>query len=628
VDVGSGIRADPGFSKLLASGKCVAGEGQTAPPESSKVCSMSVHGFRRVLIAVVFIHAFTTLDQAQLQHPSEEVLINNNLVGHSGGRLVVSLRSEPKTLNPVTSTDISSREVIAQMAADLIHINRLSQQTESALAKSWNVSPDGLRYTLQLRRGLHFSDGHPVDADDVIFSFKVYLDESVNSPQRDLLVIHGKSIRVERIDAYSVAFHLARPYSDAERLFDSIAILPRHLLEDAYKNGKLSQTWGLGTSPPEIAGLGPFRLKEYVAGQRITLERNPYYWKMDQAGRRLPYLDQITFLFVANSDAEVIRFQAGETDIINRISAEDYAVLEKDQGLRSFHLFDLGPSLEFNFLFFNMNTAVPAQSSGLARKQAWFREVKFRQAVSLGIDREAMTRIVYRGRGTPLWTPVTPASNFWMNMAIPHPARSVAGARKLLGSAGFSWKDDGTLLDGSGLPVEFSIISSASNLQRTQMATMIQADLKDLGIRVQVVPLEFHSVLDRIFQTHDYEAAVLGLGAGDVDPNSEMNIWLSSGNDHVWDIGEPHPATSWEAEIDQLMENILSTRNPSSRKLLYDRVQEILAEDLPVICLASPNILVGAKDQIANFKPATLDPHTLWNSQELFFRGKEASGKP
>jgi peptide/nickel transport system substrate-binding protein len=589
---------------------------------------MSVRGFKGALLVAAFTYAFAASNQAQAQHPSEEVLISDHQIGQPGGRLVVSLRSEPKTLNPVTSTDISSREVIAQMVGDLVHINRLSQQTELALAKTWHVSPDGLRYTLELRRGLHFSDGHPVDADDVIFSFKVYLDEAVHSPQRDLLVIQGNPISVEKVDVYSVAFKLAQPYAGAERLFDSIAILPRHLLEEDYKSGKLAQSWGLRTSPQEIAGLGPFRLKEYVAGERITLERNPYYWRVDRNGTRLPYLDQITFLFVANSDAEVIRFQAGDTDVINRISAEDYSVLERDQGSRSFHLSDLGPSLEFNFLFFNLNGVLPAQSFGLARKQAWFREVKFRQAVSLGIDRQAISRIVYRGRGTPLWTPVTPASSFWVNTAIPHPARSVEDARKLLASARFSWKEDGSLVDVSGSPVEFSIITSASNLQRTQMATMIQADLKDLGIRVQVVALDFHSVLDRIFETHDYEAAILGLGAGDVDPTSEMNVWLSSGNDHVWDLGEPHPATSWESEINQLMEKQLSTMKPKNRKLLYDRVQEILAEELPIICLASPNILVGAKDQLANFKPATLDPHTLWNSQELFFREKGLADKP
>jgi peptide/nickel transport system substrate-binding protein len=511
------------------------------------------------------------------------------------------------------------------MTGDLIHINRFTEDTEPALAKTWQVSPDGLKYTLHLRHGLRFSDGHPLDADDVLFSFNLYLDENAHSPQRDALIIAHKPISVKRIDAYTIVFGLARPYAAAERLFDSVAILPRHLLERSYQEGSLAQAWGLASSPAKIAGLGPFRLKEYLPGQRVTLERNPYYWQTDRKGNRLPYLDEITFLFVTSADAEVIRFQAGDTDIINRLSAADASVLEANQ---SVHVYDLGPSLEYNFLFFNLNTTVPAQSTEIARKQAWFREVKFRQAISLAIDRDGITRLVYRGRATPLWTPVTPASKFWIDTAIPHPPRSLDQARKLLQSAGFTWTPNGTLLDGAGSPVEFSILTSASNSQRTQMATMIQADLKQLGIRVQVVPLEFRAVLDRIFQTHDYEAAVLALGGGDVDPNSQMNVWLSSGSDHLWNIGQPHPATPWEAEIDQLMEKQLSTVKPDVRKHLYDRVQEIFVENVPLICLVSPNILVGSKNQVANFEPAILDPHTLWNAQELFLPGNGSSGRP
>jgi peptide/nickel transport system substrate-binding protein len=264
---------------------------------------------------------------------------------------------------------------------------------------------------------------------------------------------------------------------------------------------------------------------------------------------------------------------------------------------------------------------LPAQSPEIARKQAWFQQPRFRQAISLAIDREAINRIVYRGRGTPLWGPVTPANSFWSNAAIPHPARSLENARKVLAAAGFSWRD-GVLVDSRGSRVDFSIVTSASNNQRTQMATMVQGDLKDLGIAVQVVPLEFRGMLDRIFQTHDYEAAVLALGGGDVDPNSQMNTWLSSGKDHLWNIGRDRAATAWEAEIDQLMQKQLSTLNRADRKKIYDRVQIILAENLPLICLVSPNILVGAKTGISNFQPAILDPHTLWNSQDLFFSPK------
>jgi peptide/nickel transport system substrate-binding protein len=584
----------------------------------------------KALIARLFLGACVCLELpfglTQSIAPREELVTSSNPVGQAGGHLVVSLRSEPKTLNPVTSIDISSREVIAQMTADLIHINRLSQNTEPALAKSWKVSSDRLQYTLKLRQGLRFSDGHPLTVDDVLFSLTVYLDENLHSPQRDALMVGGKPITVRRVDADTIVFQLAQPYAAAERLFDSVSILPRHLLEAAYKEGKLAQSWGLTTSAQQIAGLGPFRLKEYVAGQYLTLERNPYYWKIDREKHRLPYLDQITFLFVPNADAEVIRFQAGDTDIINRVSAEDYSLLEKDQTAHSFRVYDVGPSLEYNFLFFNLNSVLPTQTD-VAHKQNWFRQLKFRQAVSLAIDRDGISRLVYRGRATPLWTPVTQASSFWVNHSIPHPPRSIDQARKVLQAAGFSWSRDGDLTDSSGAIVKFSIITSASNSQRTQMATIIQQDLKELGISVQVVPLEFRSMLDRIFQTHDYDAAVLGLGGGDVDPNSQMNVWLSSGNDHVWDIGEAHPATSWEAEIDQLMEKQLSTLKPEARKLLYDRVQEIIATNLPVISLVSPNTLVGAKDQLANFRPAVLDPHTLWNSQELFLSGQRAAGQ-
>jgi peptide/nickel transport system substrate-binding protein len=260
------------------------------------------------------------------------------------------------------------------------------------------------------------------------------------------------------------------------------------------------------------------------------------------------------------------------------------------------------------------------------QKQAWFREVKFRQAISAAIDRDAMTRVIYHGRATSIFAHVTPGNRLWQDSNLPRSTRSVQHARDLLRDAGFWWKPDGTLADHDGVPVAFSILSSASNSQRTQMATMIQQDLKDIGIQVQVASLEFHSILDRVFQTHDYDAAIMGLGTGDVDPNAQMNVWLSTGGDHLWNLGNKTPSTTWEAEIDRLMKQQVSTLKFSQRKKLYDRVQEIEAEQLPIICLVSPNLLVGAKVSVANFKPVVLDPHTLWNSDELYF-GNERQAK-
>jgi len=552
--------------------------------------------------------------------PIGDALITSNAPGHPGGRIVVALRSEPKTLNPVLAQDAASRDVIRCLTADLIDINRATQKTEPALAKSWTVSPDGRHYTLHLRRALRFSDGQPLDADDVVFSFDLYLDEKIDSPQRDLLVVGGKPIVVRKLDAYTVQFALAQPYAAAERLFDGFAILPRHLLEGAYQSGAFDKAWGIGMSPADFAGLGPFKLKEYVPGQRIVLDRNPYYWKQDRNGQRLPYVDEVVFLFVASEDAQAIRFQAGDTDLLTHFSSENYAVLEKQQSSRHYHLDDLGAGLEYNFLFFNLNDLSSKSLPEIARKQAWFQDVRFRQAVSAAIDRDSLVHLVYGGRAAPLWTQVTPGNKLWMDPAIPHATRSLDRSRELLKSAGFLWKPDGTLVDARGNVVEFSILTSSSNQQRVKIATLIQDDLKPLGMNVQVVTLEFHSMVDRLLTSYDYEAAIMGLVSGDADPTSEMNVWMSNGDTHLWHPNQTKPATPWESEMDHLMEQQQVTLDSSKRKRMYDRVQEIVAEDLPVICLVGPDILVGASDRVGNLQPAIMDPYTLWNIDQLYIK--------
>ena len=552
----------------------------------------------------------------------EDLLITRSAPGHPGGKLVVSERAEPKTLNPVTAVDRPSRDVLFQMHADLIHINRATQRTEPALAKSWNVSKDGRVFTLKLRQGLRFSDGHPFDADDVVFSFQLYLDEKVHSVQRDLLLGNGQTIAVDKLGPFTVRISLGKPDAASERLFDSIAMLPKHLLEKPYQSGAIGQTWNLTTPPDQLGGLGPFRLKRYVAGQQITLEKNPHYWKTDSKSTRLPYLDGITFIVVASEDAEVIRFQAHDTDVISRINAENYALLEKEQAARGYRLQDLGPGLEYNFLLLNQNDDTAGRLPEIERKQVWFRDKAFRQAISAAIDRAAIVRLVYRGRGAPLWTQVTPGNKMWLDATLARPSQSPSRAKELLRSSGFTWDSGGKLIDRNGKRVEFSILGSSSNSQRMQIANIIQQDLAKVGMDVSVVPLDFRTFVQRVTQTHEYEGAVMGLVSGDADPNPEMNVWRSTGATHLWNMGEKNPATPWEAEIDKLMEQQATTLSYPTRKRLYDRVQEIVADQLPVICVTSPNILVGSKDGINNFNPAILDPYTLHNSEELFWNPK------
>jgi peptide/nickel transport system substrate-binding protein len=580
-----------------------------------------------VFSAVIFQETFACPQQ---NNSKEELLVLPGEIGRSGGRMVVSLRGEPKTLNPIIAADARSREVIGVMQADLIHINRATQLTEHSLAKSWKISPDGLTYTLVLRKDLKFSDGQPMDADDVLFSFRVYLDENTHAPQRDLLIVGGKPIVVRKIDAQTVVFQMAKPYGARERLFDGMAILPRHLLEKPFEEGKLGQIGSPSATANQWAGLGPFRLKEYVAGQRLVLERNPYYWKSDSKGNRLPYLDELVFLFVPNADAQVLKFQSGETDVISQLGAENFSVLSRQQN--GYTVTDAGPGLEYNFMFFNLNDVSEKASADLQRKQKWFREVRFRQAVSAAADREAIVRLVYQGRGTPIWGLVTPGNKRWNDANLARPARSLDRARTLLKEAGFSWNSgpngDSTLQDSDGNPVEFSILTSSSNADRSKMAALLQDDLKQLGMHVQVVPMEFRSLLDRVAQTKEYDACVMGIASYDADPNSDINVWLSSGGTHLWNPSQVHPATPWEAEIDHLIEEQLSARSFDQRKKLYDRAQEILAAYQPMIFLASPDILAGAKHSVGNFDPAVLEPYVLWNVEQLYLKnGRENAAR-
>lgn len=587
----------------------------------------AVHRLCAAALSVLFGVTAISADAPSAASQAEELLVSRAEVGRNGGQVVVALRAEPKTFNPLTAVDSVSREVIGCTIADLIHINRETQKTEPALAKSWTVSPDGRRYTVSLRRGLRFSDGHPLDADDVVFSFRAYLDESLRSPQRDLLTVGGQPIGVRKLDPFTIQFDLAEPYAGAERLFDNVAILPRHLLEPLLAQGRLASAWGLSARPADMAGLGPFRVREYVPGQRVVLERNPTYWKSDRGGHRLPYLDRLVFEFVGSEDAEIVKFRAGESDIVSRVSAANFDALAK-AGPAPYQTYDLGAGLDYSFLFFNLNDLDSATHADAVRRQAWFKDVSFRQAVSSAIDRDAIVRLVYRGRATPLWGHVPPGNKLWVDRAIPQPTRSLDHARQLLRNAGYSWRPDGTLVDRRGDPVEFTLATSAGNTERSGMATIVQEDLKQLGMTVHVVTLELRALVDRVLTSHDYDACLLALGGGDANPNAEMNVWLSSGGTHLWHPAQKQPATAWEAEIDALMRRQMATLDAGARKRLYDRVQELVAQNVPMIFLVSPNVLVGANKSLGNFRPTVLDPHTLWNVDELFWRQKPSSGTP
>jgi peptide/nickel transport system substrate-binding protein len=358
-----------------------------------------------------------------------------------------------------------------------------------------------------------------------------------------------------------------------------------------------------------MAALGPFYVAEHKAGSYILLKRNPNYWKKDSAGHQLPYLDSIRLEIEPNRDIEALKYERGEIQLINAVSAP---LFEKLSAANAALVRDAGPSTDTEQLWFNQVSSAPIP----AYKKAWFASTNFRRAVSEAINRDDLARLVYRGHAHAAVGIVPTSNTFWFNSSLkPHPY-DPADALKKLQQDGFKL-DNGQLRDKSGNAVEFSIVTNAGNRSRESMAAMIQQDLKKVGIKVNLVPLDFNSLLERITQSYNYEACLLGNVNGDLDPSSQMAMWLSSGEDHIWNPKQKAPATAWEAEIDKAMRAQASSANQNKRKAAWDKVQKIEWEQEPLIYLVNKDSLVAIGPAVKNAQPSAFRPQAYWNVEQL-----------
>ena len=358
-----------------------------------------------------------------------------------------------------------------------------------------------------------------------------------------------------------------------------------------------------------MAVLGPFMVADYKSGATVLLKRNPNYWKTDSQGRKLPYLDSIRLDIQPNRDVEMLRFKRGELDLINSLDSEYF---DKLAATSPQLVHDAGASLDSEQMWFNEVAKAPLSDY----KKIWFRSANFRRAISAAINRQDLARVVFRGHAQAALGPVSPANQFWFNARLKPAAYSPDAALKALQVDGFRL-ENGALKDKDGNPVVFSIITNAGNKYRERMATMIQEDLQKIGIHLNVVTLDFPSLIERMTQTFDYEAILLGLTNVGLDPNEQMNVWLSSSENHQWNPQEKSPETAWEAEIDRLMRAQASSGDAKKRKESFDRVQEIAVEQAPFIYLVNRNALSAVGANVQGASPVMLVPQTYWNVERL-----------
>ncbi len=446
----------------------------------------------------------------------------------------------------------------------------------------------------------------------MLFSLEAAYDPRVASPLGDALRIRGQGLQARAPDPRTVVLTFPADYAPGLRLLDNLVILPRHRLEEAWRTGTLAEAWRVTTPGAEMPGLGPFVLERYVPGQRLVFVRNPRYWRRGADGQPLPYLDRVIVEIVPDQQAEVLRLETGAVDLISsEIRAEDYAPLRRAAERGALRLVDLGVGIDADFLWFNLTP------SAVRRAPPWLTRVEFRQAVAHAVDREALANTVYLGLAVPVYGPVTPGNPRWYWPEAPAYPYDPARARRLLAEIGLRDTDgDGILDDGRGTPARLTVLTQKGHTVRERATSLIREDLRRIGLAVDVVPLEFGTLVGLITRG-DYEAAYLGVRASDTDPASHLDFWMSSGALHFWNPGQPQPATEWERRIDELMLRQVAAERLEERQRLFREVQRIFGEQLPAVYFVAPRVIIAASARVGNLRPAMVIPQVLWNVDEL-----------
>lgn len=560
--------------------------------------------------------------------------------GEPGGSMRVStFGGGPKTFNPWTATDVESSGLGLLMFDKLVDTDPWTGRPYPRLARSILVSDDHRHYTIALRRGLTWSDGKPITADDVVFTFGKLVKEGWgNSSLRDTLSVYGKYPRVEKVDDLTVRFTTDVPFSPFLNSLTNVPLAPRHVLAPVLEKpmSEFHGFWDVNCDPKTMVVSGRFKLDRYVPGQRVELARNERYAMVDKKGRRLPYLDRFIYAIVPDQNTMVLKFYAQELDLLDvrSVRGSDAALMKQREEQGNFRLYNLGPDDGTMFLMFNMNRRKNKETGKHyvdPVKQDWFNNKHFRQAVSHAINRKRIVDNVLRGVGMPLYTPESSAALYFNPNLKPYP-QDLDLSAKLLTAGGFV-RRAGRLCDGDGHPVEFTLQTNAGNSARDAVCVMIKDELAKLGIKVNYQPIDFNILIDKTHQSLDWEAIVMGLSGSKIEPYDGANVWKSDGRLHMFDQRLPDKTgrvtagdrREWESRIDALFDRAATTFDERERRRCFYEWQEIVYDELPFIYLYSTLDITAARNTLGNYKPVPLVVFytplgSMHNLEEIYFK--------
>ena len=543
-------------------------------------------------------------------------------VGKFGGTFVSSTIGEgPKTFNPFNTKDNISAQMSEIMYDGLVTTNPVTGETIPKLAKSFSVN--GKEYLVNLRHGLKWSDGKPITADDVVFTWQnIIFDGFGNTSTRDSVMIDGKLPTVEKIDDYTVKFVTPEPFAPFLRMLSS-PIAPKHIFQPAVNRGReyFDGFLSTNTNPKEFVTSGAFRLKEYVPAQRVVFERNPNYYEINKDGKKLPYLDKLVYLIVGDINNQVLKFEGGELDEIS-LQGANVARFKEMEKHSDFTVFNIGPDTGTMYLSMNMNNRKDEKGKYYVepKKQVWFQDKNFRQAVDYALDRKNMVFNIANGLGYPLFTPET-LNSIFLNKNLKPYDKNIEKSKELLKKSGFTWDKAGHLIDRFGNHVEFDLYTNAGNTEREAIGVMVKQDLEDLGMKVNFKPIEFNSLVNKLMASLDWDMVIMGFTGSPLEPNGGKNVWLSDGTLHIFNQRLERDANSpryaFEKRIDYLYTQGALATKFEDRKKYYDEYQAIVYDEKPLIYIYSPIRIVALRNKFKNIYPTSLGGVTH-NIEEVF----------
>ncbi|MEM7063494.1 MAG: ABC transporter substrate-binding protein [Cyanobacteria bacterium P01_B01_bin.77] len=546
-------------------------------------------------------------------------------------RLVDSILSDPKTFNYPLSSERPN--IFGLTYKGLISENYETGEIEPELAESWKFSEDGLSLTYTLRENLKWSDGEPLTADDVLFTYNdIFLNDKIPTQIRDILRIGEAGLlpTVTKLNERQVKFEVPEPFAPFLRN-TGVNIMPKHALVDSINqtdsdgNPLFLSTWGTNTPPQEIVCNGPYRLKAFTPGERVVFERNPYYWRTDDAGNPQPYIEEFVWQVVESQDSEFVQFRSGGLDLA-AVKPDNFSLLKREEERGNFTIYNGGPAPSSLFISFNLNQG-SRDGKPLVDpiKSRWFNTLAFRQAVAYAIDRPTMLNNIYQGLGVLQNSPIFPLSPYSASPekdGIRAYDYNLEKAKELLLSAGFDYNASNQLVDADGNLVRFTLITNAGNKVREALGAQIKQDLNKIGITVDFTPISWGSLVEKLGDSLEWDCHLISLGGG-LEPNGGSNVWNPDGGLHAFnqkplpgqDPIEGRIVADWEAKIGQLYLQGAQELDEAKRREIYVEAQRIAQDNLPFIYLINQYSMAAIRNKVENIKYSPLG--ALWNVYEV-----------